>query len=62
MKQPMSPTKSRVQRVDVDLEVYEEFIWLYQVASIGADSLTAVNKNTIKGLSTAEGGRGHVIT
>ena len=36
-----------IQRVDVDLEVYEEFIGLYQVASIGADSLTAVIKDTM---------------
>ena len=36
-----------IWRVDVDLEVYEEFIGLYQVASIGADSLTAVIKDTM---------------
>ena len=31
-----------MRRVDEDLEVYEEFLGLYQVASIGADSLAAV--------------------
>ena len=40
-----------MRRVDEDLEVYEDFLELYQVASIGADSLAAVIKDIMTRLN-----------
>ena len=37
--------------VDDDLEVYEDFLGLYQVTSIGAGSLVAVIKDTMSRLN-----------
>lgn len=40
-----------MRRVDEDLEVYEGFLGLYQVASISVDSLTAVIKDIMTRLN-----------